>query len=184
MINRHEVWIDAGYTIFAQGGEAALKVEHLAKVVGISKSSFYHHFVDPDIFMERLLNKHLQQAKRIADKEAEAGSINPELINILLAHKIDLLFNRQLRISANNPTYQRTLAQTNQTIGKHFIRLWLMDTTLNLTPSQAEGLFELALENFFLQLNPSNVNAEWLANYFDNLKHLIKRFENGLDATV
>ncbi|MFZ4399682.1 MAG: TetR/AcrR family transcriptional regulator, partial [Bacteroidales bacterium] len=41
-----EIWIIKGYETFAFFGENGLKVEQLAKSVGISKSSFYHHFAD------------------------------------------------------------------------------------------------------------------------------------------
>ena len=38
-----EIWIIKGYENFAFFGKAGLKIEHLSKEVGISKSSFYPH---------------------------------------------------------------------------------------------------------------------------------------------
>ncbi|MCA0448108.1 MAG: TetR/AcrR family transcriptional regulator [Bacteroidetes bacterium] len=153
MTEKEKIWIVKGYETFALSGESALKIEQLAKEVGISKSSFYHHFADMDIFIENLLQHHLHTSKIIAEKERLAATIDPELISILLEHKIDLLFNRQLRINSNNPLYKDALIKSNAVIGKDFITLWITDMKLTLTPLQAEGLFELALENFFLQIN-------------------------------
>jgi len=178
MTEKQEIWIIKGYETFALFGEKELKIEKLAKDVGISKSSFYHHFADLDIFIEELLKHHLKISAVIAEKEKLAKTINPELINILLEHKTDLLFNRQLRIYSNKPNYKDTLSKSNYIMGKDFIRLWLADTKLNIQQKQAEGLFELALENFFLQINSDNLNKSWLENYFENLKRITRSFEN------
>ena len=176
MTEKEEIWITKGYETFAFFGENGLKVEQLAKSVGISKSSFYHHFADLDIFVEKLFLHHLEKSKVIAEKEKLAKTINPELINILIEHRTDLLFNRQLRINANKQNYKKTLLISNNIIGKDFINLWLTDTKITLAVAQAEGLFELALENFFLQINPENIKKIWLESYFENLKRITQSF--------
>lgn len=180
MTEKEEIWVVKGYETFALFGENALKIEQLAKQVGISKSSFYHHFADLDIFIGRLLQHHLKNSTIIAEKEKLATSINPELINILLEHKTDLLFNRQLRINSHKPNYRDTLMRSNYIIGKDFINLWLTDTKLNITKQQSEGLFELAWENFFLQINSENMNKKWFETYFENLKRITRSFEKPL----
>jgi AcrR family transcriptional regulator len=43
-------------------------VERLAKDVGISKSSFYHHFADVEVFVNQLLLYHLKRAEMIAER--------------------------------------------------------------------------------------------------------------------
>ena len=118
----------------------------------------------------------MEKAKIIAEKEKRAKTINPELINILIDHKIDLLFNRQLRINANNPNFKKTLQKSNEIIGKDFIELWLTDAKISLSKPQVEGLFELALENFYLQINLENIEKNWLESYFENLNRIIKSF--------
>jgi AcrR family transcriptional regulator len=172
-----EIWIVSGYETFALYGESGLKVEGLAKKVGISKSSFYHHFSDLEIFMDLLMETHLENAKTISKKENQATQINPELINILVDHKMDLLFNRQLRINQQKPIYLSVLQKSNEIIGKDFIRLWMSDLKLNLNQKQVESLFELALENFYLQINHDNLNFNWLEMYFENLKRIACNFD-------
>lgn len=163
--------------MLALQGENALKIEMLAKKIGISKSSFYHHFADMQLFVEALLNYHLEQSKVIAEKEKSAKTIQPELIDILVAHKIDLLFNRQLRFNQQKNEFRETLEKSNQIIGNEFVRIWATDLQLNLSVKQLESIFELALENFFLQINPENMTFEWISNYFENLKRIAKNFE-------
>jgi AcrR family transcriptional regulator len=176
MAENKDTWIKTGYEIFALSGENGLKVEVLAKKVGISKSSFYHHFADLKIFVEYLLKFHLQQSEVMATKEKNAKNIDPELITILVDHRMDLLFNRQLRINQQQQHYKETLDKSNQIIGNEFVKLWAKDLNLNLSQGQLESLFELALENFYLQINAENLNPLWLSAYFSNLKRIARNF--------
>lgn len=171
-----EMWIKTGYEIFAISGQHSLKIEPLAKKVGISKSSFYHHFADTDVFINFLLQHHLQQSRIIAEKEYNAKKISPDLIDILVTHKIDLLFNRQLRINQNVQLFADTLLQSNQIVGNAFVMIWVKDLNLKLNEKQLEGFFELALENFYLQINVENLNHQWITDYFNNLKRIARYF--------
>lgn len=171
------IWIKKGYEIFAISGFGALKIEPLSKSVGKSKSSFYHHFADLEIFTSFLLAYHIEQSNIIAVKEKNANNIDPELIDILVEHKIDLLFNRQLRINQNIPSFSDTLHQSNKIVGNAFVNIWVKDLDLKLTLKQLEGIFSLALENFYLQINPDTLNSIWLSAYFSNLKLITKNFQ-------
>lgn len=184
MKEKEKVWLKAGYEAFAYQGPEGLKIEQIARQTGISKSSFYHFFADRDFYMEKLLQEHLKNATIIAEKERNTATINPGLIRILTTHKTDLLFNRQLRINAGNLQYRQVLEQSNAIIGKDFIKLWLADTQQRITMAEAEAVFELALENFFLQINPENIHDTWLIGYFENLKRITNTFSNRLYGSV
>lgn len=170
--DNQEVWIKTGYEIFAFKGQSGLKIEPIAKRVGKSKSSFYHHFADLELFIDFLLKHHIQQSYIIAEKEQKANNITPELIDILVEHKTDLLFNRQLKINQNIQSFADTLMLSNKIVGDSFVKVWVKDLSLQLTQKQIEGIFTLALENFFLQINTDNLNHQWLSAYFTNLKRI------------
>jgi AcrR family transcriptional regulator len=171
---RKGIWIRNGYEIFAEFGIEGLKIERLAKKVGVQKSSFYHYFADIELFVECLLEYHLEQSHRIAIKEQGAKNIDPELIEILVEHKTDLLFNRQLRINRQNEKFGTTLKSSDKIIGDAFVLVWIKDLNLQLTKPKLIAIFELALENFYLQINKENLNPQWLSSYFDNLKRIAR----------
>jgi len=171
-----EIWLKTGYEIFAIEGQGGLKIEPLARKVGKSKSSFYHHFADLELFVDFLLRYHIEQAHVMAAKEQQTRNIDPELINILLEHKTDLLFNRQLRIHQNIKLFADTLLQSNQIVGDAFKMAWARELNLQLSQRQLEGVFALALENFYLQINIDNLHYEWLSGYFSNLKKVTHNF--------
>ncbi|GGD79709.1 hypothetical protein GCM10011514_49630 [Emticicia aquatilis] len=176
MTESRELWIKTGYEIFALSGQSGLKIEPLAKKVGKSKSSFYHHFADLELFVEELLKHHLEQSLVIANKERNATTINPDLIAIIVEHKTDILFNRQLRIHRDRKIFADILTKSNEIIGNGFVIVWVKDLGLSLSQKQLESIFELALENFYLQINAENINHQWLFGYFTRLKQIIENF--------
>jgi hypothetical protein len=101
-------------------------------------------------------------------------NVDPDLIHVLVEHKMDLLFNRQLRINQNIPPFADCLAKSNKIVGDAFVTVWARDLSQPLSQKQMESVFALALENFFLQINADNLHYEWLATYFYNLKEITR----------
>jgi AcrR family transcriptional regulator len=170
------VWVETGYEMLALTGEQGLKVEALSRKVGVSKSSFYHHFADLEVFRAYLMEFHVHQCRVIAEKERAAHNIDPELIEVLMEHKTDLLFNRYLRVHQHIKLHEDTLKQSNQILGKEFIRLWAQELNVNLNPVQFENLYALALEHFFLQTSETNLTHQWLSAYFKSLSRMAQSF--------
>ncbi len=169
-----EVWVLGGYEVFALSGPAGLKIEPLSRKVGIGKSSFYHHFADQESFVDQLLKYHIGQSHIIAVKERNALNVDPDLIHVLVEHKMDLLFNRQLRINQNIQPFADCLGKSNKIVGDAFVTVWARDLSQPLSQKQMESVFALALENFFLQINADNLCYEWLATYFYKLKEITR----------
>ena len=49
-------WIDEGLRALAAGGPDAVRIELLAKALGVSKGGFYWHFDNRGVFLEELLD--------------------------------------------------------------------------------------------------------------------------------
>ncbi|PIB38283.1 TetR/AcrR family transcriptional regulator [Maribacter sp. 4G9] len=176
MIKPKELWIKEGYEIYALNGFESLKIERLAKVVGISKSSFYHHFADLEYFFEVLINHHCQKCSILSRKEKNCESIFPELIDTLVEHKIDLLFHRQLRINRNNKVIEAALLKSNRILGNYAVMLWAKEINLKLTTNQLNGLFEIVTDDFYMRINKDNLEYQYISNYFENLSQITKQF--------
>ena len=72
-------WLDQGLRTLAERGFTALKVEPLAKAMGVSRGSFYWHFADIGAFHAAIL-KHWREVAAeqiIANLEATADNDNP-----------------------------------------------------------------------------------------------------------
>jgi len=62
-----EDWLAAGYTVLAEEGVRALKVERLCQQAGVTRGSFYWHFVDMDTYRAALVeswNTFLEKDRR------------------------------------------------------------------------------------------------------------------------
>ena len=158
-------------------GLSGLQVEPIAKIVGKNKSSFYHLFADIEIFLDELLSYHISQVKLMCEKEGTAHSFNPDIINIFVEHKIDILFNKQLRLNHQNAEFRNVLKITDTGLAEVYTFLLKTDLKLSLKQKGIDSFFQLALHNFFLQINADNINFQWLADYFDEIKRLAKSFE-------
>jgi AcrR family transcriptional regulator len=166
-------WIEAGYNLFSEHGPNGLKVEVIAREVKKSKSSFYHHFSNLEVFTEELLFFHMQRANMIADRERACKTIVPELLNVLVDAKTDLLFNRQLRIHRDNTAFKRCFEQSNQLASEALMNLWATELGLADNQKLADLLFKLTMDNFYLQISDKNLTYPWLLNYFAELAVMV-----------
>ena len=170
-------WILVGYEIFALEGPQGLKVEVLARRVNKNKSSFYHHFADLEVFTDILLQYHLERAKLIAEREKQCKNVVPELLHVLLECKEDLLFNRQLRIHRNVPSFKTCFEKASQEVGEAIIEIWAEAIGLKANTHLAHLVLNLSLENFYLQITPETLTYEWLVDYITQLKTMVKGFQ-------
>ena len=174
--NIKQPWILEGYELFLKESLKGLKIEVMARKVNKSKSSFYHLFADIDCFLEELLSFHLERAKIISERERLCKSIDPDLINLLVEVKEDLLFNRQLRVNRSNPAFKQCFEKANQLVGNAFLEVWAKEIGLENKPKLAEIFFGLVLENFYLQLTEETLTYEWLSDYFKNIRSMVTEF--------
>jgi len=105
MTDSKGIWIKTGYETFALSGQSGLKIEPLARKVGKNKSLFYHYFADLELYVDELQKYPIEQSYIIAEKEQNAKNINPELIDLIVEHKTDILFKRQLRIYIEHKSF-------------------------------------------------------------------------------
>lgn len=169
-------WILEAYSIFAHEGPSGLKVERLARLVKKSKSSFYHHFADMEVFIEFLLKYHEEQAIHIAQKEGACKNVIPELLEVILEFKEDLLFNRQLRIHRDVPAYKRCFEKASGDVGAAIVGIWATELGIPGNSGLAMMVLKLTMENFFLQITEETLTYPWLLDYVQDLKRMVAGF--------
>ncbi len=171
-------WILAGYNLFWKQGINGLKIEVMAREVKKNKSSFYHHFADLEVFLEHLLNYHIERAKIIAERERQCKQIIPDLINALIEFKEDLLFSRQLRIQSNNIQFRNCYEKINDIVGDSVLEIWAEMLGLRNNQSLAKLVLKLSLDNFYLQITEESLTYEWLLNFISDFQTISEEFKN------
>lgn len=178
------VWIEQGYRTFAYEGPSALKIERMAKSVAKNKSSFYHFFADLEVFTNRLLSYHEQQAKEMARKESEAQT-EADLTEIIINHRLDLLFNRQLRIHRENAAFSDCFQKINKFSLPGLLPLWKVIIGLEENNYLAQAVLMLSIENFFLQITDETLNKAWITGYFAKIREMVSLFKaSGVVSSV
>ncbi|MCB1383119.1 MAG: TetR/AcrR family transcriptional regulator [Notoacmeibacter sp.] len=78
-------WIAAALAAMAEGGVEKVRVEPLAKSLGVTKGSFYWHFADRGALLEALLERwiEMQTGSVIEDVEGRGGSAADILANVI-----------------------------------------------------------------------------------------------------
>ncbi len=176
--NIEQPWIEAGYELFSKEGPAALKIEQISRMVGKSKSSFYHLFADTGIFQEKLLQYHHKRAQEIAHRARTCKNLVPDMLNLLLEVKPDLLFNRQLRVHRANPEFQQCFEKANGLVEEAFMGIWSEAFGLEEKPQVARNIMKMTMDNFYLRITEENLNPEWLLAFLTDLQGMIKEIIN------
>ncbi len=162
-------WITAGYATFAEQGISGLKIEVIARKVNKSKSSFYHHFADLEIFIDYLLEHHIKQAELIAEKAKALKNINPSALNLILDHKLDIFFHKQLRINRDKKNYRDCFEKAYYYIGSAFMHIWTTEIGLNDNKPLSKELLDFVEENFYISVTEKNFTFNWLSEYFKKI---------------
>src|SRR5215208_12075 len=71
-------WIDEGLRAIAAGGPDAVRIETLARSLGVTKGGFYWHFPDRPTFVTRMLDRWEQRAVEDVIARIESHDASPE----------------------------------------------------------------------------------------------------------
>ena len=70
-------WIQAGFAILADGGPNALRVDRLCERLGVTKGSFYWHFVDLAAYRDALVDAWGSRRTKTASASRTQGTSSP-----------------------------------------------------------------------------------------------------------
>jgi AcrR family transcriptional regulator len=127
----HSTWIDAGLQALAAGGPDAVRVDLLAKTLGVTRGGFYHHFTSRQVFLDALLDAWEQRStydvlERVEEEGGDARAkvrragmltFSHELLPIDLAvrdwaRRDDAVAERLRRVDNRRMDYLRELIGT------------------------------------------------------------------------
>lgn len=78
-------WIKAAYTVFAEGGVDAVKVDALARALDVTRGSFYWHFKNRDALLAQVVDRWLVlETLRVVDMAEAAGGTAAERLWVVV----------------------------------------------------------------------------------------------------
>lgn len=116
-----DLWLDAGYDALITGGVEAVKVLPLSERLGLSRTSFYHHFADREALLAALLARWREKntANLIARSEAYAETIAEGMLNVIDCWLVPDLFDSRMEFAVRmwgltSPDLTRTLVDEDE----------------------------------------------------------------------
>lgn len=173
--DKEQQWLAEGYRLFAQSGAAALNIQQIARNINKNKSSFYHYFGDMESFIPALLQYHIEQASIFADDIKACTTIKPDLIELFVEHKNDLLFHKHLRMQREKEAFKNCYEKAFAHMEEAFLEKWMEFLGLTDRPMFAGTFLNMTVENFLLRITEQNLNYDWLDNYLNEVQNFIKQ---------
>ncbi|MEM7548704.1 MAG: TetR/AcrR family transcriptional regulator [Bacteroidota bacterium] len=178
MKKKEEPWILSGHKIFAECGLSAITVEGLAREVGKNKSSFYHYFVDLEIFIDRLLDYHFERSMMILEEEKKCKAINPDLFEVLTKYKHDVLFHRQILMNRSIPEFEELYSKITDQGVNAILKIWNKELNFSSHSNTGRRLLRMGIENLFQSATLNNLTIIDLQNSFNELKEIAIELRN------
>lgn len=178
MSKKRKEWIAKSYALVAEKGFERLNVNSISRLVGKSKSSFYHYFGDMELFKMKLLDFHVKQMNIFSAKISEGDNIYPDLINVFLEHQLDIFFHKQLRIHREDPTNKKHIEKIFQDYENAILEQWNNHFDLNHQKLFSRKFNRFISEHFFLSITHEEYSFDWLKNYLDKILDLIQHMKS------
>lgn len=127
---RADDWLSAGLAILARDGETGLRIDRVARMLGVTKGSFHHHFRGARGFRQALLAQHEAEQHGLLERAREATtglSAEPAIHALprLVADHLDLPRERALRAWAvTDPDASATVARIDEARLQLLTDLW------------------------------------------------------------
>lgn len=174
--DKKHIWIQTGYLRFATYGEAGLTVESIARDLKRNKSSFYHYFGDLDAFKSEILRHHLDKSKDVGLMMSRAEKLDPDILEIILTHKHDFLFHKQLKL-AEGETYKQYYERAFELVQAPLLEK--LSEALGIKDKQlfSAALLGLVSDNFLLRIQESTLSLTWLRAYLEELRGLTRHIQ-------
>ena len=95
-------WFDKALEVLAESGVGALKIERLAKSLGLSRNGFYWHFRNRDDLLEQLLEYWSHEFTGFVTEDSDRMKIKPEqrLYEVMVLVKTERLGRYDLAINS------------------------------------------------------------------------------------
>ncbi|MFT3689946.1 TetR/AcrR family transcriptional regulator [Paenirhodobacter sp.] len=172
-----DLWLTAAYHLLIEGGVEAVRIAPLAQKVGLSRTSFYHHFADRDAMLAALLLRWEDNTGRLAARcDAYAETLAEAMLNVIDCWLDPELFDMALEFAVRNwaLTAPETDARLRAADATRLAALTAMFCRFGLTPTEADTRARAA---YLTQVGYISMRAqETLAERLDRIPTYVEIF--------
>jgi AcrR family transcriptional regulator len=180
-------WLEQGYQDFAEFGPEHLSINRMAKALGESRSSFYHHFGDMEIFVDELLKRHWEEVLAFNETgQVTCQNLIPDLYELLGRNEIPLKFNWQLFHHRHIPRFNYIFVKGYHSSGEAFLlRLFAEHLGIHFSHEDLQSLWLTLGEAWYSRLDPNDLSASTLKRHGELiLKDIEMLMNSGLYSSL
>lgn len=171
-------WIEKGYEHFALYGPENISINAISKEIESPRASFYHHFSDLEVFINHLLEVHLDMNMwYIAQGKENCKCMLPDLFQLIEKIPMALRFERQLFLHRHVPLYGFMFTKLHEKAKNEFILdLFVKESDLNMKYEDASRILLIFTESWFARINPEQLDADELQRIAEDIMNSILKF--------
>jgi AcrR family transcriptional regulator len=180
--NSKEQWVEVGYDVFAKDGLPGLRIEVLARMLGLNKSSFYHFFGDLENYKGELMRRHFTRVDHLVSDMALCTNFDPDFLNMLIQHKGTVIVHMQLVSNRTVPLFFNAYERINDMVDPKAMPYWSAFIGIPHNPDLALQYWQVIRDMFYSRISLDNLNYTFLKNIAQEAKGIAEKMlqENGI----
>jgi AcrR family transcriptional regulator len=183
--NNISLWVEQGYTLFAEEGLEGIQIERLARILRLNKSGFYHYFADLEGYYEKLIKLHDQKIDLFVHEVGQAKKLDPDYLLVLIKNATTVMFQVQLTRNKNRVSFYNASKAVDERVDIAVHPMWGDYLDVHSNSDVALRYFHLVRDMFYTRISFENLNYEFLHNLAAEAKHLmnhIGQYKTQFDA--
>ena len=176
--NSKQKWIEKGYEHFALYGPENISINAISKEIGSPRASFYHHFGGLEIFIDFLLETHLEAIKSFVQEGKEyCNCLLPDFYQLLEKYTLGLKFHRQIFINRHLPIFGYMFTKIESKTSKELILdLFVKEYKLSLKHEDVSKIWFTITESWYSRINPEQLQAKEMQRIAEEIMNSIVKF--------
>lgn len=171
-------WVEAGYELFAYEGPNDIRVERLARILDLNKSSFYHYFGNIDYFYEQVVALHAERSTWYIADIQKCSDFDPDFLNVMVQHKMFILAHMQLVLNRHIPLFFETFQELSLKIDQSILPLWSTFIGIPNQPKLALQYFQQVRDMFFSRITVNTLEYPFLHTLAFDAKDIVLKMSN------
>jgi AcrR family transcriptional regulator len=169
-------WIKEGYTLFAKEGPDGIQIERLARIIGVNKSGFYHHFGDRECYLDELTRYHESLIKEFSNEVTLLKQFDPDYFEVLVEYKDSFYVNMQLgRYRVNTKVKE---ANNGRNVNeKKIIPLWAEYINITDNHDLAFEVWKVVRDAVYLRITYNDMTVESINSAMRDFKGIFERLK-------
>jgi AcrR family transcriptional regulator len=173
--NSFNIWLTAGYELFAEEGHEGIQIERLSRITGLNKSGFYHYFKDRFNYFDKLVEYHFDLAKKFAEKTESLKSFDPEFFDLLVQEKTTVFFDMQLNRNRDVSKFKKAYEEVSGLMASKILPIWR--EYLGVSESDAANSWEFIRDSFNARITLKTFDHEFIRDFTEKFRRIILKVD-------